>query len=104
MSIRIDQEKCAACGRCREICPGNLIKRAENGKVFLKRPEECWGCASCLKECVHGAIAYFLGADIGGRGSLMRTKREGDVTDWIITLPEGKTVTISVNRRNANEY
>ena len=104
MSIRIDREQCVACGHCREICPGNLIQRDENGKAFLKYPEECWGCASCLKECAHGAIAYFLGADIGGLGSLMRTKRDGDFTHWIITYPAGETVTITVNRRNANKY
>ncbi len=104
MSIHIDREKCAACGRCADICPGNLIHRDSEGKAFLKVPEECWGCASCLKECAHGAIAYFLGADIGGQGSLMRTRKEGDITHWIITRPDGESVTIMVNRRNANNY
>ena len=104
MSIRIDQEKCLSCGRCRDICPGNLISQDGSCKAFLKRPEECWGCASCLKECAHGAIAYFLGADIGGRGSLMRTRQEGDITQWIITRPDGESVTIRVNRRSANKY
>lgn len=104
MSIRIDTDKCVGCGACREVCPGNLIKRDPAGKAFLKHPEECWGCASCLKECRRGAIFYYLGADIGGRGSLMRTEREGDLTHWIITRPDGESVTVTVDRRRSNQY
>ena len=76
MSILIEQSACAACGSCTEVCPGNLIKRRPDGTAYLKHPEECWGCASCLKKCRHAAISYFLGADIGGRGSLMQTKSQ----------------------------
>lgn len=104
MSIRIDTEKCVRCGACREVCPGNLIKRAADGTAYLKHPEECWGCASCLKECRHGAIFYFLGADIGGRGSLMQTVAEGDLTHWIITRAGQAPFTITVNRRESNKY
>ena len=36
MSIRIDANSCFACGACREVCPGNLIKRGADGKAFIK--------------------------------------------------------------------
>ena len=104
MSIRIDAKSCIACGACREVCPGNLIKRGTDGKALIKHPEECWGCASCLKECRHGAISYFLGADIGGQGSRMQTVRKGDLTHWIITGPGGGSFTITVDRRESNKY
>ncbi|MBR1781715.1 MAG: ferredoxin family protein [Oscillospiraceae bacterium] len=104
MSIRIDREACVGCGLCREVCPGNLIRADAQGRAYLKRPEECWGCASCLKECAHGAIYYYLGADIGGRGGLMQVRSAGDLTHWVITRPGEPPVTITVDRRSANKY
>lgn len=104
MSIRIDANSCFACGACREACPGNLIKRDARGKAFIMHPEECWGCASCLKECRHGAISYFLGADIGGRGSVMRTVQDGELIHWHIIRPNGETTTVTVDRSLANRY
>ena len=104
MSILIEQSACTACGSCTEVCPGNLIKRRPDGTAYLKHPEECWGCASCLKECRHEAISYFLGADIGGRGSLMQTKSRGDLQTWIIRRRGEDPITITVDRRNANKY
>lgn len=104
MSILIRKDSCRTCGQCVEACPGNLIKRDSQGKAFLRHPEECWGCTSCLKECSFGAIRFYLGADLGGRGSLMHTRREGDLCHWIIEPPGREPVTITVDRRSANKY
>ena len=104
MSILIEQSACAACGSCTEVCPGNLIKRRPDGTAYLKHPEECWGCASCLKECRHGAIFYYLGADIGGRGGLMQVSFQGDLQLWTVQSPGQEPVTITVDRRSANQY
>ena len=70
MSIRIDQKKCVGCRKCSEVCPGTLIVM-EDKKAVMKYPKNCWGCVSCVKECKAGAIDFFLGADIGGNGSIM---------------------------------
>ena len=43
-------------------------------KAVMKYPKNCWGCVSCVKECKAGAIDFFLGADIGGNGSIMNVK------------------------------
>ena len=104
MSVLIDRELCVRCGRCAEICPGNLIARDASGAAFLPYPEECWGCASCLKECRHGAIAYFLGADIGGQGASMRVRSEGPLRYWRVERPGQETVTIATDSRSANQY
>ena len=79
MSIRIDQKKCVGCRKCSEVCPGTLIRR---GAVFR----------------------FFLGADIGGNGSIMNVKSEGDILHWIITKTDGSTSVIDVDRRNSNKY
>jgi adenylylsulfate reductase subunit B len=104
MSIRIDKEKCRHCGQCVEVCPGNLIHTDDQGRAYLRHPEECWGCTSCLKQCAFGAIAFYLGADIGGRGSTMYTKRQGDLCHWIIQSPGQEPLTITVDRTQSNQY
>ena len=90
MSIRIDQKKCVGCRKCSEVCPGTLIVM-EDKKAVMKYPKNCWGCVSCVKECKAGAIDFFLGADIGGNGSIMNVKSEGDILHWIITKTDGST-------------
>ena len=104
MSIRIQKSKCAGCGRCIEACPGNLIKKDKENKAFIRQVRDCWGCTSCLKECKIGAIAFFLGADIGGRGSCLSIQDDGDLRHWKITDPQGNSETITVNRKDANKY
>lgn len=84
MSIRINKNKCVGCKRCLEVCPGSLIKTDATGKAYIKYPKDCWGCTSCLKECKTGAIAFFLGADIGGMGSEMTVNESKDTILWKI--------------------
>ena len=122
MSIAINPSKCVGCGRCIEVCPGNLIKLVSDEKAVHSRPEQngegtgqlrkavirrekdCWGCTSCLKECKTGAIAFFLGADIGGRGSVLSVSDKGDIRTWTVTAPDKSTKTIVVNRKESNKY
>lgn len=104
MSIAIRQNKCVGCRRCVEVCPGNLIKIDKTGKAYIKEPRDCWGCTSCLKECKIGAIAFSLGADIGGRGSCLSIQDDGGLRHWKITDPQGNSETITVNRKDANKY
>ena len=103
MSIKINKELCSGCGQCRQVCPGNLLYKDDSGKTFIRYPEDCWGCTSCVKECGFKAIRYFLGADIGGRGSFLYTKKEGNLLHWIINSPDGEKV-ITVDKNKANSY
>lgn len=103
MSIFINGQKCAGCRKCVEVCPGNLIK-IQNGKAVIKREKDCWGCTSCLKECKTGAISFFLGADMGGRGSVLFVDEAGDERKWTVTAPDGTKKTIVVNTKESNKY
>lgn len=104
MSIRIRQDRCVGCGKCMEVCPGNLIKRDEEGKAWIKHEEDCWGCTSCLKECHKDAIAFFLGADIGGKGSTLSVQTVDDVNIWKVEDIKGNVQIIEVNKKDANKY
>lgn len=59
MSIVINKELCKNCGKCANVCPGSLIKRDEDGQIFMKYPKDCWGCSSCIKECAFDAISLY---------------------------------------------
>ena len=103
MSIAINAKQCVGCGKCSMVCPGSLIHMNADGKAFIKYPKDCWGCTSCLKECAVHAIRFYLGADMGGMGSLVHTEKEGDVLRWIIDHPDGKPVrSVSIPNRRTN--
>ncbi|MGN0682874.1 MAG: ferredoxin family protein [Oscillospiraceae bacterium] len=104
MSIAIDKLKCVGCGKCREVCPGTLIKIGEDKKAFIKYPKDCWGCTSCIKECPVHAIEFFLGADIGGMGSRVHTEKRGDLLCWVIERSDGHTTEIEINPKESNKY
>lgn len=104
MSIRIKKENCVGCGLCIEACPGNLIKKDNDGKAFIKHEKDCWGCTSCLKECKTDAICFYLGADIGGKGSTLSVTEKGDISTWKVEDIEGNVQMIEVNKKDANKY
>jgi adenylylsulfate reductase subunit B len=87
-----------------EVCPGNLIKKAADGTATLKRPQDCWGCTSCLKECSFGAISFYLGADMGGRGSVMRTEQTGTVRRWLVEREGNVILSVDVDKTRSNQY
>ena len=102
MSIRIQKSKCAGCGRCIEACPGNLIKKDKENKAFIRQVRDCWGCTSCIKECRHDAIRFFLGADVGGRGASMVVSEKPDISTWTVEKPDGTKFSIQVYKKDAN--
>lgn len=104
MSIVINQDKCVGCGQCECVCPGTLIGVNEENKAYMKYPKDCWGCSSCIKECRFGAIALYLGADIGGMGSKMTVETEGSLLKWNIEKNNGEMETIIINKKESNQY
>ena len=104
MSIKIDIQKCIGCGKCREVCPGSLLYKDMAGKTQIRYPKECWGCTSCVKECSFNAIQYYLGADMGGKGSFLYTKQEGQLLHWIVVLPDGTEKILTTDKSQANAY
>ena len=104
MSIAINKSKCIGCGKCRNVCPGTLIKLDASGKAYIKYPKDCWGCTSCIKECPVYAISFFLGADMGGSGSMVHTEKRDGLPRWVIESPDGKVTNIDIDPKESNKY
>ena len=54
MAVKIDKEKCDACGSCVEVCPVEAITVKEKAEV---NEDECIDCGTCIDECPEGAIS-----------------------------------------------
>jgi adenylylsulfate reductase subunit B len=104
MSIQIQKNKCIGCGNCIEVCPGNLLKKDKQGKAEIRHFRDCWGCTSCVKECKQEAICFYLGADMGGRGSTLTFSRQGDMNLWKIRDAQGKEQILEVDSKASNKY
>ena len=53
MAVKIDEEKCTACGSCVEACPTDAL--SIDGKAKVNK-DECIDCGTCVDECPEGAI------------------------------------------------
>lgn len=55
---KIDSNKCDNCGKCIELCPMGVFAKeeGEEGKVVVKKPQECIGCKACEVQCPKEAI------------------------------------------------
>ena len=54
LGIRIDKNKCNACGLCSRQCKSSCI----NGKEHSVDYSRCVACMDCIGTCAHGAISY----------------------------------------------
>ncbi|MDD6134610.1 4Fe-4S dicluster domain-containing protein [Selenomonas caprae] len=103
MSISIEPEKCVGCGRCTEVCPGNLLE-VTAGKAAIREVRDCWGCTACVKECPRDAIFYYLSADLGGAGGRLYAHDSAASLTWQLRLPDGSEQEIIVAKNKANAY
>ena len=49
MAYTIIQDKCEACGKCKEACPVDSI--VENGGVYTVVADDCVDCGTCEGVC-----------------------------------------------------
>lgn len=53
--VRIDRDRCTACGACGRACPTGAAKSKVEGGLL---GADCYSCARCLNVCPEDAIAY----------------------------------------------
>jgi len=103
VSVYVESDKCVGCGRCTEVCPGNLMV-LRNSKAEVRDVRDCWGCTACVKECPKHAIFYYLAADLGGAGGKLYAEDSKDTLTWRMQWPNGREESILVDKRKSNEY
>ncbi|MBQ7493017.1 MAG: 4Fe-4S binding protein [Selenomonadaceae bacterium] len=103
MMICIDEKKCVGCGRCIDICPGNLLT-IKNSRAACRDVRDCWGCCACVKICPKGAIAYQLSADLGGAGAKLFAHDEPKKLTWQILKTDGEKIFLTVDKTQANKF
>ena len=101
--IVIDKNKCIGCGKCAEICPGNLLQ-IKNRCAEICDVRDCWGCTACVKICPKNAICYQLSADLGGAGVKLFANDEKNALKWIVKFPNGTEKIIEIDKNQSNRY
>jgi len=56
-SVKIDEEKCTACGVCQKVCPSESIVTLDSKKRQIIK-NSCLTCFKCQEVCPSGAIMY----------------------------------------------
>ena len=51
---KLDESRCTACGKCRDICAFNAI--AQFGETVMMFPEMCHSCLGCFRVCEEDAL------------------------------------------------
>ena len=94
MSISIDKDKCIGCGKCRNVCPGTLIKMDENKKAYIKYGKHTFKLTSKTKY-------YFSGGEAPNeycsKSAFMSTMRSMNGLGLCIKVTNGKVVEMSFN-------
>ena len=103
MSIRIETSTCIGCGRCTDVCPGNLLFLKDK-RAAIRDVRDCWGCTACVKECPKNAIFFTLEAELGGAGGRLYAQDSADTLSWVLKLADGEEQRIVVNKKQASAY
>jgi len=58
--IRVDQDRCTACGTCAAVCPTGAIHIAREGEshILSFKPSACTNCSLCRDACSEEAIDF----------------------------------------------
>ena len=89
MAVRIDERLCRGCGKCAEVCPGDLLTMV-SGRARPRSDRSCWFCLSCAKACHERAISGRLPFVLGDAGASLWPETSGDTLKWVCEHPEGE--------------
>ncbi|TCL65956.1 adenylylsulfate reductase subunit B [Hydrogenispora ethanolica] len=71
MGLQINGEKCNGCGRCVDICPGDLLALNEQKRSYIRNQADCWDCMACVKACPTGALKTRLPFSVADCGAAL---------------------------------
>lgn len=59
-TLRLDARLCTGCGRCLEVCPRGVFRRA-GAVVEIREPDRCLECGACMRNCAFDAVSVRAG-------------------------------------------
>ena len=60
VSLSFNEEKCAGCGRCEEVCPHGVFEMSGKNARLIEK-DLCMECGACSKNCPANAISVNAG-------------------------------------------
>lgn len=60
VTLKLDQEKCVACGACLLVCP-HAVLSLTNGKIDIVNRDACMECGACSQNCPVNALSVQAG-------------------------------------------
>ena len=90
---------------CTSVCPGSLIYQdSEKKKAFINILRTAGAVPHASRNVILALLLLYLGADIGGMGSLMTVKSTPDTLTWDIKKRDGSKEEILINKKESNKY
>ena len=80
---QLDEDKCAACADCVDVCPDDAVLMQEGVAHFDL--ERCVGCGECIAVCEHGALKILWNEKAGTIQEKM-----AEVTAGVLAQKQGK--------------
>ncbi len=99
MGLRLDSLKCTGCGKCVDICPGDLLYLDCNNKSRIRNQANCWDCMACVKSCPVGALETKLPFSLADYGGHLKPEMTNDEINWICSYPDGTQEEFILPRR-----
>lgn len=59
-TLKLNQDKCTGCGRCKEVCPHHVFV-TDDQKVRIEDKDRCIECGACVQNCAFGALEVKTG-------------------------------------------
>jgi NAD-dependent dihydropyrimidine dehydrogenase PreA subunit len=103
-------DRCVACDRCIEVCPGNVFDVQGSGPPTIARPEDCSTCFLCELYCKADALYvapdWDRPADIDletvlTSGTLGQYRKHAGWDEWANLYPNEQSLMETVFRRAA---
>lgn len=57
----IDEIMCTNCGLCEKVCPVDIFRTDDNGRVYIAYRGDCCNCLQCMYVCPVDAVVFAPG-------------------------------------------
>ncbi|MBM4341319.1 MAG: 4Fe-4S dicluster domain-containing protein [Deltaproteobacteria bacterium] len=71
VTLKLDENKCAGCGMCLQVCPRAVLSMA-NGTAEIVNRDGCMECGACSRNCPVEAISVESG--VGCAAAVINSK------------------------------